>query len=176
MSWEHLQNCQNVSWEKEYFLWCILMYPTSQSEQVLLIYVKIGVKSIRKSMKFGRKQVPSECLKRLRMCEHFTGQNAPIPQAWFEHPTLGMEGGRAIHCAMTDHYVRVRHMAYCRFNMHCIIFEHPRQVSNLLSEKPHVTRTWFEHATFWTGVRRATVAPPSLLHSEKIVRIIYLNF
>ena len=25
-----------------------------------------------------------------------------------------------------------------------------------------VTRTWFEHATFWTGVRRATVAPPSL--------------
>ena len=26
-----------------------------------------------------------------------------------------------------------------------------------------MTRTWFEHATFWSGVRRATVAPPSQL-------------
>ena len=26
-----------------------------------------------------------------------------------------------------------------------------------------LTRTWFEHATFWSGVRRATVAPPGLL-------------
>ena len=26
-----------------------------------------------------------------------------------------------------------------------------------------MTRTWFEHATFWSGVRRATVAPPGLL-------------
>ena len=31
-----------------------------------------------------------------------------------------------------------------------------------LKRKLHLTRTWFEHATFWTGVRRATVAPPSL--------------
>ena len=27
-------------------------------------------------------------------------------------------------------------------------------------QKHPLTRTWFEHATFWTGVRRATVAPP----------------
>ena len=31
-----------------------------------------------------------------------------------------------------------------------------------------VTRTWFEHATFWTGVRRATVAPPGL--TQNMVR------
>ena len=26
-----------------------------------------------------------------------------------------------------------------------------------------MTPTWFEHATFWSGVRRATVAPQGLL-------------
>ena len=28
--------------------------------------------------------------------------------------------------------------------------------------KSYLTPTWFEHATFWSGVRRATVAPRSL--------------
>ena len=28
-------------------------------------------------------------------------------------------------------------------------------------EKMYLTPTWFEHATFWSGVRRATVAPRS---------------
>ena len=30
--------------------------------------------------------------------------------------------------------------------------------------KKLLTPTWFEHATFWSGVRRATVAPRSPLH------------
>ena len=30
------------------------------------------------------------------------------------------------------------------------------------NQKPRVTSTWFEHATFWSGVRRATIAPRSL--------------
>ena len=29
-----------------------------------------------------------------------------------------------------------------------------------------LTPTWFEHATFWSGVRRATVAPRSRLRRE----------
>ena len=80
---------------------------------------------------------------------------------------------------MTDHFVWVRQMACWMFAFDFLIFEssqHPRQVSNLLSEKPHVTRTWFEHATFWTGVRRATFAPPGLLSIEKIVTVLYLKF
>ena len=80
---------------------------------------------------------------------------------------------------MTDHFVWVRQMACWMFTFDFLIFEssqHPRQVSNLLSEKPHVTRTWFEHATFWTGVRRATFAPPGLLSIEKIVTVLYLKF
>ena len=35
--------------------------------------------------------------------------------------------------------------------------------------KMTLTRTWFEHATFWSGVRRATVAPPSPLGWEHYV-------
>ena len=32
---------------------------------------------------------------------------------------------------------------------------------NKLTAKKNMTPTWFEHATFWSGVRRATVAPRS---------------
>ena len=31
-----------------------------------------------------------------------------------------------------------------------------------------MTRTWFEHATFWSGVRRATIAPPSHAYRGKL--------
>ena len=36
------------------------------------------------------------------------------------------------------------------------------------SKKCKLTPTWFEHAAFWSGVRRATIAPRSLHVSEKI--------
>ena len=39
-----------------------------------------------------------------------------------------------------------------------------------------MTPTWFEHATFWSGVRRATVAPRSHLHlSSHIVLLKHTN-
>ena len=38
-----------------------------------------------------------------------------------------------------------------------------------------MTPTWFEHATFWSGVRRATVAPQGQLnmYAIKYVYILY---
>ena len=30
-----------------------------------------------------------------------------------------------------------------------------------LKKKSYLTPTWFEHVTFWSGVRRATIAPRS---------------
>ena len=33
----------------------------------------------------------------------------------------------------------------------------------MLSAKLHLTPTWLEHATFWSGVRRATIAPQDLV-------------
>ena len=38
-------------------------------------------------------------------------------------------------------------------------------------KKKIMTRTWFEHATFWTGVRRATVAPPGLAEESYLLHI-----
>ncbi len=42
-------------------------------------------------------------------------------------------------------------------NCHCMISE---------KKKKELTPTWFEHATFWSGVRRATVAPRGLKISK----------
>ena len=38
------------------------------------------------------------------------------------------------------------------------------------ARKKSLTRTWFEHATFWSGVRRATIAPPGLNEFIESVR------
>ena len=40
-----------------------------------------------------------------------------------------------------------------------------------LAKNHTVTRTWFEHATFWTGVRRATIAPPGLKKFRESLRL-----
>ena len=46
-------------------------------------------------------------------------------------------------------------------------------IFGLLFEK-RLTPTWFEHATFWSGVRRATVAPrsPSCIVSSRIAHTV----
>ena len=46
------------------------------------------------------------------------------------------------------------------------------------TSKIFVTPTWFEHAAFWSGVRRATVAPRSQINNvgHKIVSQKYLRF
>ena len=41
-------------------------------------------------------------------------------------------------------------------------------------KKSSVTPTWLEHAAFWSGVRRATIAPRSPTRKER-VKFIYLN-
>ena len=39
------------------------------------------------------------------------------------------------------------------------------------ARKKSLTRTWFEHATFWSGVRRATIAPPGLKKFRESLRL-----
>ena len=59
------------------------------------------------------------------------------------------------------------HSTRCWFELQ---FSRPQRIQLKVSRhqriqliKMTLTRTWFEHATFWSGVRRATVAPPGLL-------------
>ena len=50
------------------------------------------------------------------------------------------------------------------FSMHCYTeWQNKKEVKkkNGGEKKKFVTPTWFEHATFWSGVRRATIAPRS---------------
>ena len=42
----------------------------------------------------------------------------------------------------------------------CVLLQRMNPITAPQIEKA-LTRTWFEHATFWSGVRRATIAPPS---------------
>ena len=45
----------------------------------------------------------------------------------------------------------------------------------LLGTKIKLTPTWFEHAAFWSGVRRATIAPQSQLMGSEIKKWVWYS-
>ena len=56
------------------------------------------------------------------------------------------------------------------FRLDIMLFELIKKIIIII--KKNMTPTWFEHATFWSGVRRATVAPRSRMYSEIYTQVI----